>query len=267
MLKASNALTLALLLGGAACHSPHGAGTWNARINWEPTGAQLKSAAYSAVTDPWTWVPAAGFVLLSFDDHDENLAELITENRVFFGSRSNAREWAEDLVTASRVVATTASLAPAAGDDVGDWLTSKLQVLVVQFSAQGATAGLSSDLNTWTRRPRPDGSDRKSFPSQDVAASSFGAAWARGTLPLWGLDRSAHDWTSIGLGALPFATAMANIEGEQHYPTDVLAGAALGNFLTRLIQDMFLEEAGPGEPLWTVTTLDGEVQVGVRWSF
>jgi membrane-associated phospholipid phosphatase len=34
--------------------------------------------------------------------------------------------------------------------------------------------------------------------------------------------------------------AWARVEGEKHYPTDVLVGAALGNFLTRFVHDAFL---------------------------
>jgi hypothetical protein len=34
--------------------------------------------------------------------------------------------------------------------------------------------------------------------------------------------------------------AWARVEGEKHYPTDVLVGAALGNFITRFVHDAFM---------------------------
>ncbi len=36
------------------------------------------------------------------------------------------------------------------------------------------------------------------------------------------------------------ATAWARIEAKRHYPTDVLAGAALGNFIGAFINDAFI---------------------------
>jgi len=44
-------------------------------------------------------------------------------------------------------------------------------------------------------------------------------------------------------------TAWARVEAGVHYPSDVLAGAALGNFLTAFIHDAFLnlpEESSVG---------------------
>jgi hypothetical protein len=37
-----------------------------------------------------------------------------------------------------------------------------------------------------------------------------------------------------------YATAWARIEAGAHYPTDVLAGAALGNFVSLFVHDAFL---------------------------
>jgi membrane-associated phospholipid phosphatase len=36
------------------------------------------------------------------------------------------------------------------------------------------------------------------------------------------------------------ATAWARVEANKHYPSDVLAGAAIGHFLTAFIHDSFL---------------------------
>jgi hypothetical protein len=52
-----------------------------------------------------------------------------------------------------------------------------------------------------------------------------------------------------GLKAVSYATGVtvgwARIESPSHFPSDVLAGAAIGDFLTLFIHDAFL---GPGEP-------------------
>jgi membrane-associated phospholipid phosphatase len=45
-----------------------------------------------------------------------------------------------------------------------------------------------------------------------------------------------------GLTGLAAGTAWARVEGGVHFPSDVLAGAALGNFMGRLFQHAFLGE-------------------------
>jgi membrane-associated phospholipid phosphatase len=50
----------------------------------------------------------------------------------------------------------------------------------------------------------------------------------------------------IGNYLLASGVGWARVEGRRHYPSDVLAGAALGHFLTAFIHDAFmnLPEAG-----------------------
>ncbi len=46
--------------------------------------------------------------------------------------------------------------------------------------------------------------------------------------------------TRIGLGTLTAATAWARVEAHQHYPSDVLAGMALGHFFGAFFTGAFL---------------------------
>jgi len=43
------------------------------------------------------------------------------------------------------------------------------------------------------------------------------------------------------LTSLVAGTGWARIEASKHYPTDVLVGAALGNFIALLVHDAFLK--------------------------
>jgi hypothetical protein len=44
----------------------------------------------------------------------------------------------------------------------------------------------------------------------------------------------------VGNIVLATFTAWARVEAQKHYPSDMLAGAALGHFLTAFIHDAFL---------------------------
>ena len=54
--------------------------------------------------------------------------------------------------------------------------------------------------------------------------------------------------TNVIVGA---ATGVARIEGKRHYPSDVLAGAALGHFLSAFFHDVFLGH--PEDPGWGIS--------------
>ena len=74
-------------------------------------------------------------------------------------------------------------------------------------------------LNAVVGRRRPDASSRTSFPSGHTS-NAFAAA----TL----IDRnSGHAW-GIPAYVLATATAFSRVESRRHFPSDVLAGAALG---------------------------------------
>jgi len=44
----------------------------------------------------------------------------------------------------------------------------------------------------------------------------------------------------IGFGVIAAGTAWARVEGGVHYPSDVLAGMALGHFVAAFINDAFM---------------------------
>jgi len=81
------------------------------------------------------------------------------------------------------------------------------------------TAQLTTLTKNTVRRTRPDGSDSLSFPSGHAAGSFTGASYFH--------HRYGIKW---GLPMYGVATAISiqRINGDKHYWTDVIAGAALG---------------------------------------
>ena len=95
-------------------------------------------------------------------------------------------------------------------------------------------------LKHLTDRERPDDSDRQSFPSAHSAGAFAFASVGRRNLDAIEMDGSVRTALDAGFTSLGVATAWARVEAEKHYPTDVLAGAALGNFVTAVLCDAFL---------------------------
>ena len=90
-------------------------------------------------------------------------------------------------------------------------------------------AGVSKAIKAFWKEPRPDGEDRKSFPSQH-ASERFAAAIS--------LDAAFAD--SLGPVAIGGATAVAltRLFGRKHRIADVIAGAALGITAGKLAQQL-----------------------------
>ena len=79
------------------------------------------------------------------------------------------------------------------------------------------------------------------------------------------LPRPARLVLGAGLRSIGYGAGWARVEAGAHYPSDVLFGAALGNFTARLLNDAFLDN-----PIDARIGLDlnpEEPRVWLSWSF
>ena len=71
----------------------------------------------------------------------------------------------------------------------------------------------------------------------------------------------------IGLASLTAGTAWARVEAGKHFPSDVLAGMALGHLIGAFINDAFLGLDRPDDPGIIVEPWSRDVMVGLWWPF
>jgi len=110
------------------------------------------------------------------------------------------------------------------------------------FAAWEAVYTATSFLKQETNRVRPSGGNDLSFPSGCTSI-----AFSSATLSNRNLDYIDEEWMSDNLRkglqfgniCLASGVAWAKVEGNAHYPSDVLVGAALGHFLSAFIYDAF----------------------------
>ncbi len=97
---------------------------------------------------------------------------------------------------------------------------------------------------TWrhaTNRERPDGpTEITSFPSGHASSAFAASTLANRHLDAMPMPLSLRRPLQVGNLVLATGVAWARVEGEKHFPSDVLAGAALGYFLSAFIHDAFL---------------------------
>ena len=258
-------MVLLLALSSSGCGTISGGRAWGQNATLFPGGETLKDAFVDAATDPWTWVPAAGALLFAVEDLDEQLSDWAVDHTPIFGSTDGALGASD--VTRSTLIALSvaSSLSTDSGNTAQVWLPSKAKGFAVGSLAFLATDRLVSDLKSLTDRTRPNGNSR-SMPSTHSAQAFAAAAWTSRNLDSLSVPEAARRSMRVVLSSLAIATAWARVEGDVHYPSDVLVGASIGNFLTSFAHDAFL--GLPGDPQLTASiNPDGSFMVGLNWQF
>jgi len=235
-LPAAALIVCALLCGCGTTRSGRG---WGEDVTLLPSLQRLGAAAVAAAKDPYTWAPAAGAAVFATGRLDENTSRWASEHTPVFGSRKAASDASDVVCGAAGLTALATALATPSGENSGERAWPKAKGAGAEAVAVGAALATAEVLKSLSDRERPDDSDRESFPSAHSTAAFAFASVGRRNLdaiePGGGL-RTALD---VGFASLGVATAWARVEAKRHYPSDVLAGAAVGNFVTAFLCDAF----------------------------
>jgi membrane-associated phospholipid phosphatase len=205
-------------------------------------------------------------VVCQIDSWDRNLANWAAKNRPIFGSRQSADDGTEYLVSALMATYSITALATFSGEKPKEWVWAKIKGFSVGAGA-GVLTRLSTDgLKNATNRNRPDGSDRHSFPSDSSALAAVYGSMASRNLDYLALPKLARLGLRGGIAILMVGTSWARLEGKFHYPSDVLVGMALGNFIGAFLSDAFI---GPNDPnIWLkVQPAPRGALVSLHWAY
>ena len=203
-----------------------------------PSPVEMKRVALAAATDPNTWLPALGATLILVTDRDQAWSDWARRERPVFASASAARQTSDVLLYTSVGVALASSLWVPEGRAI----SSRPSRLLVQLGAMAANGLVTQTFKLGVGRSRPDDSDTLSFPSGHASVAFTGATLTRRNLARLDFQVPLRRLLDVGAISLAAGTAWARLEAGVHYPSDVLAGAALGNFVAAFVNDAFLRE-------------------------
>ena len=264
--RAAVALGLPCVLWTSGCGTLAGGRGWGQDATLFPSGAALRRAAVGALRDPWTWVPAAAAAVLTVDDWDENVSDWAIENTPLFGSADAARDASDHMRTALIGAFGASSFATKSGEEAGDWIPAKAKGLGVGLGAVLTADFVTDKLKDETGRTRPNGTNDRSFPSMHTSQAFACAAWSWRNLDSISMSEGARTTSRVGLATLAIGTGWARIEAGEHFPTDVLAGAALGNFITSFVHDAFLGLPATTRVGLLVDPVEGSYGVRLTWT-
>ncbi len=208
-------------------------------ITWE----RSRQAAYDAATHPSVWGPLLGAGVFAASNLDDRTSKSLSAHTPVFGSRDSADKASTDLqdllIVTAGVSAFMVPVQTAAGEtiDHGDRLGIVLGGIALSSS-------ISETMKYITQRERPDMSNNYSFPSGHATAAFTSATFASENFHLAFGDDARAGWADAGLYTAATLTGWARVEAQKHYASDVMVGAALGNFMGRFLNELLMTNSG-----------------------
>ena len=242
-LKRSNLMVLLtvafIIFAMTGCGTLKNGQKWGEDAIYPVDFKRISDAAYHAFFDLQTLIPAAGALVCTVDHYDQKVSKWATSHHPIFGSKDSASQASDYLFYGLGAETLITALATPSGKDPKDWVYSKAKGVSVELGAELVNVGITSLLKNATDRTRPDG-EGKSFPSGHSSEAFSSATLSNRNLNSITMPEGVRMPLQIGNLLLATGVAWTRVEAGKHYPSDVLAGAALGHFLSAFIYDAFM---------------------------
>lgn len=259
-------IVLISILATSGCGTLKNGKAWGQDATITPSKNRISEAFFSAAKHPATWSPLLGAAVLSVGDIDEQLSEQLSEETPVFGSNEDAgdaSDWLRDSLVASVAVSV---IAMPSGEDPQEHIVNKSAGALTEVAALYTTSVVTSGIKKASGRERPNKANDRSFPSGHTSRAFAAAALTSSNLESLSLNEATETGIRFGLYSFATATAWARVEANVHYATDVMAGAALGNFLSRFIHDAFLGLEHQDKQI-QIEILPKHTYLGFQWQF
>jgi hypothetical protein len=257
MFMNERALFLLIPVLATGCAHVRTGEVWGEDATFSPGWAAVKRAAVEAAKDPYTWAPAIAAAAVQIGDADDDFADNVRRDRPIFGSADTADDVSNGLRWASLGIYVALGLGAPGPEDSADWWRAKGKGLLAGGAAIGATIGLTSAFKSITDRTRPNDRGDRSLPSGHASTTAAASRLAADALDYYDLNRGTRIAAHAGLVTLTATTSWARIEAGEHHPSDVLLGAALGNFVAKFTTHAFLHPALGEQAVMNLEPLPG----------
>ena len=231
---------LTLLVGTVSCGVMPNGRRWGQDAFSNVNRKTLSQAAYDAFFDVKTLLPTVAGIVFATTDLDDQVSDWARDHTPIFRSEDRAEDASDYLRLALQGEALATLIAAPSGPDAKSWWQAKLKGFAVEGLAVGITAGSTEFLKRVTNRTRPDQADDLSVPSGHSSNAFAMATLANRNLNTLNLSPWVKNSLQVGNLLIASGTAWARIEGGKHFPSDALAGAAIGHFLSAFIHDAFI---------------------------
>lgn len=218
-------------------------GKWGRDALWPIKGSKIKEAFVKNATSPHVWVPLIGAGAVHWAGYDKKISKSQVQEKAVFTTPKNTSYWSDHLnnILLMEMYASIMFTSSMPEDDsLAKWAWAKTKGgLVTNLASSSSRAGRDV-LARWFKRERPNKIDNLSFPSGHSAE-----AGSRNMLISKNLDNTdMNPYLRTGIKivntGMASGTLWARLEGERHYPSDILTGYAVGSFIAGFVFDSLM---------------------------
>jgi hypothetical protein len=178
-----------------------------------------------------------GAVVIAAAGWDHDISDWAVKEKPIYGSRNAAKNASDVLCSYAHIGMIVTSLAVPGKNE--EWLFSMSKRIIWEHVGVFAAANLINPIRRNINRDRPHGG-KSSFPSWHATKTASYVGMANRNVSLAKFSTPFFYSAQFILTSISAGTAWAEVESMEHYPTDVLFGVALGNFIAVLVHDAFL---------------------------
>lgn len=223
-------LTILLVSGCTTTNRP----SLGEAVTTNPGWSKLKQSGKQAFRDPNVWATLLTAVLLQIDDLDQEISDQLSEDTPVFGSNQKASDGSDDFRSLTKIAYVSTALLVPGPEGAGEWFSTKARLLGSEWVTVETAQLFASEIKDLSQRERPNHRNNQSFPSSHVAVASTQAQMANLNVEYLTIGESSKQALNITFDSFSALTAWGRVEAGEHYPSDVLAGWALGHFMSYL---------------------------------
>ena len=241
-MKKSILLIIAFIFFETGCTTISGLGSKATLLpGWDRVGQGLKKSVIS----PHTWAAVAGAAIITVGGWDRDISDWATDNTPLFGNKENASDWSNDLRDIAEGISYGTLLLTPGGDFPDEWIVNKGKLAIAQYSSTRLVISLTVSIKNATGRERPNKSNNNSFPSKHASEAGLYAGFSRFYINNMKISKVLKYTGGFAVSLANYGCGWARVEAGNHYPTDVLIGHALGNFLAVFVSETFIGSDSP----------------------
>jgi len=214
---------------------------WDTSKSILPCWDSVKRSAATAANDTYTWAPLTTAFLFTLNNYDQKTLDWATKEEPRYWGLERAKKKSNEMLDALKANLLISSLAANANSN------SRLAYdLGFQLTAIGLNHAATKTLKQITDRKRIDrdvsGTSKDSFPSSHASSAAIITRLTANNIDRTNISQVHKNWWKFSTFTAAALTGVERVKGKRHYPSDVFAGYALGNFLGIFLTELFVPE-------------------------
>ena len=220
--------TIGILLFSVNAYS----GTWYDRI-WR--------SAMTAIEHPNTWIPLSGAVVIYATNTDKKISKFAVKHKFIYGDKYSANRYSNIFTRyVLNISDYVVSIASPCIHENDSWLFEKTKRIIVHNIAFITAYETKDIIKFQALRLRPNKHDHFSMPSGHALMPILFCNLINQDIQRMDIPKRANSGIRGLVYSFGYIAAWGKIEGNSHYPTDSLVGAAIGNFFATFFYELIM---------------------------